>query len=271
MTTPRRTSILRRATAIGAIVTVASLGSAGVALAATAGPTPAASPTPAATPTPVSAETWQQVHDKVAKELSDRQATLAALTSSVASNKELTATDRTALQNLLGPETTGINALAAIVAAATPENTTIAQLRQDAKTMVDQYRVYLVMSRQVHLTEAADAQTDVEVKLAGDEAKIQAAIAKAGNPPDAVKAYNDLLTQVGNAASATGKADIPAVLAVTPPGYPADGAPLATARTSLQSAQQDLKAARADIQIIRNALQQGKASTTPATPTSVSS
>jgi len=253
------TSIVRRAITVGAVAAVAAFGTAGAALAATPAPSK-----PAPTGSAVPGETWQQVHDKVAKALSDRQATLAALTASVASNKNLTATDRQALQNLLGPETQGINQLAATVAAATPQNTTIAQLRQYAKTMVDQYRVYLVMAPQVHLTEAADTQTDVEVKLAGLEPKIQAAIAKAGNPGDAVQAYNDLLTEVARAASATGQANVQAVLKVTPPGYPADGGPLVTTRTSLHSAQDDLKAARSDIQIIRNALQQGKAKTAPA-------
>ncbi len=253
------TSIVRRAIAVGGIIAIAAFGSAGVALAATRNP--AATPT---APAPAAA-TWQQVHDKVAKALADRQAPLATLTASAASNKYLTATDRTALQNLLGPETQGINQLAATVAAATPQNTTIAQLRQYAKTMVDQYRVYLVMAPQVHLVTAADTQTDLEVKLARLEPKLQAAIAKAGNPSDAVQAYNDLLTEVSKAASATGQANVPAVLKVTPPGYPADGGPLATARTNLHAAQEDLKAARSDIKIIRNALQQGKAKTT-ATP-----
>jgi hypothetical protein len=245
------TSIFRRCVAAGAVAAVAAFASAGVALAATTSG-PAGRTTPS--------ETWQHVHDRVAKALSDRQTTLAQLTASTGSNQDLTATDRQVLQSLLGPETQGINQLAATVAAATPQNTTIAQLRQDAVTMVDQYRVYLVMAPKVHLSEAADTQTDVEVRLSGLEPRLQDAIARAGHPSDAVQAYGDLLTQVSNATSTTGKADVPAVLQVSPPGYPADGAPLASARTSLQAAQNDLKSARSDIRIIRNAIQQGKAS-----------
>jgi hypothetical protein len=255
------TRILRRSVAAGAVAAIAAFGSAGVALAATGSGSGSASPT-------ASGETWQQVHDKVAGALSDRQATLAKLTASVASNKYLTSTDRQALQALLGPETQGINQLAGEVAAATPQNTTIAQLRQDAFTMVHQYRVYLVMAPEVHLSEGADTQTDVELRLSGLEPKLQAAITGAGSPSDAVQAYKDLLTQVGNATGATGKADIPAVLQVTPAGFPADGAPLTTARTSLQTAQNDLRSARSDLQIIRNAIQQGKASNHPGTTSS---
>jgi hypothetical protein len=245
------TSIFRRSVAAGAVAAVAAFGSAGVAFAAT---------TSGPASTTASSETWQQVHDKVAKALSDRQTTLTQLTASAGSNGYLTATDRQALQSLLAAETQGINQLAATVAAATPQNTTVAQLRQDAVTMVHQYRVYLVMAPKVHLSEAADNQTDVELRLSLLEPRFQAAMTRAGNPSDAVQAYRDLLTQLGNATSATGKADIPAVLQVSPPGYPSDGGPLATARASLQAAGNDLKSARSDIQIIRNAIQQGKAS-----------
>jgi hypothetical protein len=88
---------------------------------------------------------------------------------------------------------------------------------------------------------------------------LQAAIAKAGSPAAAAQAYQDLEGRVSTATAATGNAGIPAVLQVTPSGYPGDGAPLAAARTSLRDAQSDLKAARADVQAIRTAVR-------PATP-----
>lgn len=203
-----------------------------------------------------SGERWQQVHARVQAALRARVRTLSNLTTSVADSKQLTTSDQTALDNLLGPETTGINGLLQTVESATQQNTTIAQLRDDAKNMVDNYRVYLVMARQVHLTEAADAQTAVELTLSNDEPKIDAAIQKAGNPPQAVSAYNDLVTQVSSATTATGNADVPAVLQVTPSGYPGDGGPLTSASSDLHQAQTDLKAARSDLQIIKNVLTQ---------------
>jgi hypothetical protein len=62
--------------------------------------------------------------------------------------------------------------------------------------------------------------------------------------------------QVADAAQATGAAHIPAVLAVTPPGYPGDEGPLSAARTALGQAHTDLKAARGDLITIRNVLKQ---------------
>jgi hypothetical protein len=221
-------------------------------------------------PAPASPDNWQKVHDKLLSDLQARVQTLAKLTSSVNNDKTLSPQDRATLSGLLSNETTGIDQLLATVQAATPQNTTIAQLRADAKEMVDNYRVYLVMSRQVHLTEAADRQTTAETKIESKESKIQAAVIKAGSPPNAVQAYNDLVHQVANATQATGEAHIPAVLAVTPQGYPGDGQPLTAARTALGQANTDLKAAKGDLATIRNVLKQHDDPNNPSPATSPS-
>ncbi|MDE3206473.1 MAG: hypothetical protein KGQ66_19880 [Acidobacteriota bacterium] len=263
--------ILARA-AVGTATALSVLAPASAVFATTSGSgTPAPSGQTAVSPS--GSTTWQQVQAKLESELQARVQVLGQLTSSVGSDQTLSPQDKTALSGLLSNETSGINQLLATVEAATPQNTTVAQLRADAKTMVDQYRVYLVMARQVHLTEAADAQTTVETKLENNESRIQGAITKAGNPPDAVAAYNDLVTQVTHATQATGAANIPAVLAVTPQGYPGDEGPLTAARSSLGQAGTDLTAARGDLVTIRNVLTQhdsqinpsaGSTTTTPA-------
>jgi hypothetical protein len=252
---------ITRRWAVGATVGLMVLVPATTALADSATATATATtPAPGSSSTPAgssqSGQAWAKAHAKLMSALQARVSTLGRLNTSVGDSKDLTSADRSALNGLLGPETSGINALLATVQAATPQNTTVAQLRADAKTMVDQYRVYLVMSRQVHLTERADTQTTVELRISNREPKIQAAIQKAGNPPAAVQAYHDLVTQVTNATQATGQADIPAVLQVTPSGYPGDAAPLSAASTALHQAATDGKAAAGDLKIIRNALTQ---------------
>ncbi len=248
--------------AAAAVAAVAAAASAGAAFAAGSGGNPAPSGSSGSTGSTGStgsapaAQTWQQVHDKLAGALTDRQHKLATLTASVGSDAALSTATRQALQGLLAAETQGINQLATQVAATTPQNTTIAQLRQDDDAMVHQYRVYLVMAPKVHLSESAAAQSAAESRLSATEARLQAAIAKAGNPAAAVQAYQDLQGRLGSATAATGKADISAVLQVTPSGYPADGAPLQAAKDDLRSAQGDLKAARGDVQAIRSAVRQ---------------
>lgn len=257
-------NMIRRA-AVGTTAALAVLVPAGVTYAATGNTTNPQTAAGGQTPAPTGTDTWQKVHDKLLAALQARVQTLAELTSSVNGDKNLSSQDRSTLSGLLAHETSGINQLLAQVQAATPQNTTIAQLRADAKEMVDHYRVYLVMARQVHLTEAADAETAVETRIENRESRIQAAIQKAGNPPDAVQAYNDLVTQVTHATQATGSADIPSVLAVTPDGYPADGGPLTSARSSLGQARTDLQAAKGDLVTIRNVLKQHDSSTKPPT------
>lgn len=254
---------IRRA-AIGATVALTVLVPAGVTYAATSGgsdqPATGSNTTPAST-----TDHWQKAHDRLVAALEKRVQTLAKLRSSLSSDKTLSSKDRNALGILLGNETTGINQLLVQVQAANPQNTTIAQLRADATEMVDQYRVYLVMARQVHLTEAADAETAAETRIENREAKIQAAIARHGNPADAAQAYTDLVAQVSHATQATGSANIPDVLAVTPQSYPGDEGPLTSARTALGQARTDLQAARGDLVTIRNVLTQHDSTVKPPT------
>jgi len=239
---------------VGATAALTVLVPAGAAHAATnsSGPQPAA----------VDAD-WQKVHNKLEADLEARVKTLAKLTASVNNDQTLSPQDKAALGGLLSNETSGIDKLLATVQAATPQTTTIAQLRADTKEMVDDYRVYVVMSRQVALTEAAHSQTVFETRTENDESRIQAAIGRAGNPSDAVRAYDDLVHQVADATRATGDAQIPAVLAVTPQGYPGDEGPLTSARTALGQADTDLTAARGDLQTIRNVLRQHDSTNKP--------
>ncbi len=206
---------------------------------------------------------WQQEQAKLISDLQARVQTLGQLTTSVTSSKTLSPQDRSTLGGLLSNETSGITQLLAQVQAATPQTTTLAQLNADGKSMYDNYRVYVVMARQVHLTEAADSQTVAETKIENNEPKIQAAISKGGNPPDAVQAYNDLVAQTTAATKATGQANIPAVLAATPQGWPGDQPLLDSARSALGQAGTDLKAARGDLDTIRNVLTQHDSSVSP--------
>lgn len=215
--------------------------------------------------TPQTGDTWQSVHAKVTTALEQRVKTLALLTASVQTSQYLTSSDQTALESLLSGETQGIDGLLSTVQQATSSSTTVDQLRQDATTMVGQYRVYLVMAPQVESTETGDTESAYEAALTGDEPQIESAIQAAGSPAAAVAAYNDLLSQVTAAGTATAAADLPAVLAVTPSAYPSDEGPLATAEGSLETALGYLKAAVTDVRTIKQALAQPASSSAAGT------
>ena len=204
--------------------------------------------------TPQKGDTWHKVKAEVMESLDNRVVRLANLTASVQGAKTLTPAHQSTLEGLLGTESQGIQALLTKVKAATQANTTLAMLRQDATIMIDQYRVYLVMTPQVQLTEQADNQAALEAAATAAEPQVDSQIKAAGSPPGAVAAYNDMVSQLSDAGAATSAADVAAVLQVTPSGYPADRGPLTQAPTALKVAGRDLASARADLQDIRAVL-----------------
>ena len=182
-------------------------------------------------------------------ELQFRQAQLAKLTGEVNGSITISPSDRAALQVDLAAETSGIDALAAKV----PGDTTLAELKADAKSMVDGYRVFVVMSPKTHCTLASDTETYVAQKIQGLEPDLQAAInAAAGRGIDvapAQAAYEALVSEVVAAQSAVSGVSA-GCLATTPSGWPGNGSVFKAARVSLTAGRADLVSARADITTI---------------------
>src|SRR5690242_7071967 len=84
----------------------------------------------------------------VEEKIDQRLAQLSRLQHAVDGSKDLTDGDRSALDTILSNEVSGLTALRADVDAATDAKTIAA----DAKSMIDDYRVYVVVTPQVHLT-----------------------------------------------------------------------------------------------------------------------
>src|SRR5579875_3605367 len=134
----------------------------------TTGGTSAAPTTSGAGPASVT-RTWLE------HALSRRLVTLHSLTRSVDSSRVLSASARSTLGSELQTETSGIQSLAASV---TEEPAT--QLRATAVTMVDTYRVYLVMAPKVLIAERASKQAALESRVRSAEPVISARISAAG-------------------------------------------------------------------------------------------
>jgi hypothetical protein len=204
-------------------------------------------------PSTKNATTFGYAKKYVEKQLADRQQRLSDLTSEVSKASHLTSSDRATLSSDLSSETAGINALAAKV----PNDTTWAELRADAKSMLDGYRVFVVMSPQVHETIAADTAAAIEQKLQAAEPQIEALIkyeqSQGKNVGAAQTAYDALVAEVDQAASDTnGVAAV--VLAQTPAGYPGNKTVFTNARSNLEQARSALHTARGDLQTIVHVL-----------------
>jgi hypothetical protein len=222
------------------------IGTPAAAMAATASP---ATQSTTAAPRPVFVAARKAVEHALAL----RQDRLAVLTGEVASAKTLTPSDRSRLAARVAAETAGIDALAVKV----PRDETWLQLGTDAKKMVLDYRVFVVMSPQVHLTISADTETAVESGMQklepGLEAAIEHAQAEGENVRPAKIAYAALVDQVDNAESDSSGVAV-AVLATSPAGYPGNMTVFVNARSSLVQGRTALVTARSDIETIVTSL-----------------
>jgi hypothetical protein len=169
-------------------------------------------------------------------EVDRRLRTLSDLTRRVQNATHLTAANRDALTAQLAAETSGLTALKAKIDA----DTDLATLRADLRSIVSQYRVYLLMDPKVHLViaadralAAADAFDKVFARLDGKPGVDQAKLA-------------DAKAKVAEARSLAGA--VPgSVIPLQPPDYPGNRPTLESARDHLRTARQDLRAARAEV------------------------
>lgn len=178
--------------------------------------------------------------------LAGRATRLADLLRAVAGASALTATDRSALTTDLDNELSEVQGLQEKVLG----ETTCAEVAADARAMVVVYRVYVVVTPQVHLTIAADTESAIVNRLEGLEpaitARITAARQKGETVSSAQATFSDFESQVASAAqsSAGVKAE---VLAVTPASYPGCRQTFENARSALASGRTALKQAHADL------------------------
>jgi hypothetical protein len=197
-----------------------------------------------------------QAQQLVEADLSGRVTQLNALSGAAdnASN-HLTTGDRQTLQNdITTVELPGIQALQTQVQSVT----TCPGLRAVARSMVYNYRVYVVMTPQTHLTIVMDDETYIEGVFVNLEPQIATAIQNAqaaGKDVTAAQtAFNDLKSQVSTAQSET-NGQSAQILAQTPTGFPGNWQVFLSARTNATNAHTDLGAAYADAQHIRTDLQ----------------
>jgi hypothetical protein len=194
----------------------------------------------------------------VGKGLSARVAILGALSADVSGAKYLTPGDRSTLATDISNEQAGVAALQAKV----PTDTTCAEVKADGQSMVLDYRVYVVMAPQVHLTVAADTESAV-VTLAENtiepkvKAAITAAVAKGETVSAAQSAFATAQAQLATAQSASTGVSA-TVLSFTPASFPGCKTTFVSEKTGLQGGQAALQKADADLKVIISTLKTAK-------------
>jgi fructose-specific component phosphotransferase system IIB-like protein len=148
--------------------------------------------------------------------------------------------------DLTQTELPGIQALQAKVQG----DATCSQLRQDAHSMVYDYRVYMVMTPQTDLVIVNDEVIHAEGLLAGLESTISTHIQSSkANPTklsDAQSAFADYQAKVTAVQSLTSSQSA-TLLAQTPQGAPGNRSVFLQARNNLANEYNDLHVARSDL------------------------
>ncbi|MEU8003253.1 hypothetical protein AB0B66_19015 [Catellatospora sp. NPDC049111] len=166
----------------------------------------------------------------------------------------LTDAHQAALQKIIDADIAGLTELRAKVAT----ETTAEAVRADARSMVEDYRVYLLVRPQVHLTVAADVESAALARLRTLHDKLAQAVAAAKSAGKDVGDAEAKLAHLKSELDATesalsGLADD--LLAVQPgPDAAAIKAKTAAARTDVRTARTHLRAAVADAKALRTLL-----------------
>lgn len=212
--------------------------------------------------------TFSQDQQQLEAALSKRAAALTKMADRVSSAKNLPGADATTLQGIISGEQSSLDGggIAGLAAAASTA-TTCSQLRATAKQMVVDFRVYIVVGRQVNIAVCSSGSLAAATKATAAEPKIEARITKAQqrgkDVTGAQQAFGHLQQQLSTATQDLSHIDLATVLAQVPSDAPGDQTMLSGAVATMKQADTALKAARADRQTIFQDLRSSTAGSGP--------
>ncbi len=191
---------------------------------------------------------------EVTARIDARLSSLHQMQGAVGEAHRLTQAHKSTLDTLLAGDVTGLTALRGKVAG----ETTLAAVKADADSMVNDYRVYLLVEPQVRLTIAGDLEKAVGEDLQQVHDKLATAVAaakKAGKDVGTAEAdLADMQSQLQNASAAM-SGQIDALLAIKPgPDGQAIHDQLQPVRNAVDTARGDLRKAGADAKRVRDIL-----------------
>ena len=187
---------------------------------------------------------FQKAQTALEHQIIARQVQLALLGTEVADAANVTASDRTALAGIITSEQAALVTDAANAAAAT----TFAELNTVQQAVVQDERVYAVVTAQVGLVIGADNATVTETGYAALATELSSFVAELGSTY-ATDLLGDVSSYVTAATSLTTGVSAEA-LALTPSGYPGNESQIKTWTTQLGQVTKDLSKAKHDVEEI---------------------
>jgi hypothetical protein len=183
-----------------------------------------------------------------------RLATLAGLKLAINAAADLSSAHKSALQDLVSSDVSGLSGLRSKVAA----ETTIAAVKADGRSMVVDYRIYMLVVPQVRFTIGSDIQAAAVARLQSIHDKLAGIASQLKAQGKDVSKIDDQLTDMASKLAActsaiAGKAD--GLLATHPSADPnAMHAAVSPVRTAMRSGRDDLKGAITDAKSVRSEL-----------------
>jgi hypothetical protein len=175
-------------------------------------------------------------------------------TTVIGAARNLSADHRTTLQDLVNQDTSGLTALKTKVAG----ETTLDALKADATSMVDDYRIFILVGPKVRLTSAGDTELAATARLRGVHDKLADLVAKAKAGGTDTTAAEQELADMSAALDKAGtdtSGQVNTLLAISPgPDGPGIQAKVAAVRSALESGRGDLKQAESDAKQVRDFL-----------------
>ena len=185
---------------------------------------------------------------KLEQQLAERATQLQRLTADVTNSKTLDPTHASVLTARLTSETSSISGLIAKV----PTDTTQAQLNADRQAMLQDNRVYAVMSPQVFETISADAAMSQLVVLQAEEPQLAGEVASIVGQPgykNALRHDQNFVVRIANQTAALTTV-VTNVLAQQPSNYPGDQSFFAHANVRIRDANVAIAYANYDASVI---------------------
>lgn len=218
-----------------------------------------------ASPASAAADTTLPVHKaEITRRIDVRLAALKQFDFTINHAKHITGDHKLALHTLITSDIDGLTALKAKVAG----ETTREALRADAASMVNDYRVFILVGPKVRLTIVGDSEVAAATRLQQAHDKLADLVAKAkAAGKDTAAAEQDLADMQAAIEKAKSDVDgkVAALLGVQPgPDGDAIRAKVNECRTGLKNGRADLKTAVTEAKKVRAFLKSLKPSPTPA-------
>ncbi len=195
----------------------------------------------------------QRIINRGNNEIERRISTLQHLTDKLSSAFKLSDSDTAALTNEVNGEIDSLKALKTKLDA----DNTVADAQNDVKTIITEYRVYVLIAPKVHLVKVAADQQAAETRLLALIPKLESRINDAKSAGKNVTSLEsglaDMKARLAKAQPLSSDVES-SVINLQPSDYNSDHTILSSYRDKLKTAQTDIQAAVSDAKSIVNAL-----------------